>query len=178
MNGENTDGRNGGFCERYTEKEKEKFMRAALKEAFKAGDAGEVPVGAVLVLNGKIVSRGKNERETKKDPAAHAEVVAIRKAGNKLGRWNLSDCDLFVTLEPCVMCSGAVVYSRIRSVYYGAADLRFGCCGTVMNLAQDPRLNHRAEVEGGILAEECVRPIKEFFRDKRKLGKRKFISEE
>lgn len=158
----------------YTAAQKEKFMRAALKEAQKAGDAGEVPVGAVLVCDGKIAARGKNERETKKDPAAHAEVVAIRKAGKKLGRWNLSDCDLFVTLEPCVMCSGAIVYARVRNVYYGAPDLRFGCCGTVMNLVGDPRFNHRAQVEGGILADECLAPIQAFFHEKRKEGKRKF----
>ena len=135
----------------YSDAQKEKFMRAALREAFKAEKNGEVPVGAVMVCDGKIVARGKNERETKKDPTAHAEIVAIRKAGKKLGRWNLCDCDLFVTLEPCVMCSGAIVYSRIRTVYYGADDLRFGCCGTVMNLAGDERFNHRARVERGIL---------------------------
>lgn len=152
----------------------EKFMRQAIKEALKAGEAGEVPVGAVIVKDGKVIARGKNERETKKDPTAHAEVVAIRKAGQKLGRWNLSDCDLYVTLEPCAMCGGAIVYSRIAHVYYGADDLRFGCCGTVMNIVTDPRLNHRASVEGGILKEECLAPIKEFFREKRKTGKRKF----
>ena len=160
--------------EEYSDKLKQKFMRAALAEAMKAGDAGEVPIGAVIVQNGKIIARGKNERETKKDPAAHAEVVAIRKAGKKLDRWNLCDCDLFVTLEPCVMCSGAIIYSRIRSVYFGADDLRFGCCGTIMNLVQDQRFNHRASVEGGILKEECLEPIRGFFRDKRKEGKRKF----
>ena len=160
------------LCE-YTREQKEKFMRAALREAEKAGAAGEVPVGAVIVRDGKIIARGKNERETKKDPAAHAEIVAIRKAGKKLGRWNLSDCDLFVTLEPCVMCSGAIVYARIARVYYGADDLRFGCCGTIMNLVADPRLNHRAETEGGILQEECLAPIRAFFREKRKTGKRK-----
>ena len=158
----------------YTDTQKEKFMRAAMREAAKAGEKGEVPVGAVIVRDGVVIARGKNERETKKDPAAHAEVVAIRKAGKKLGRWNLSDCDLFVTLEPCVMCSGAIVHSRIRAVYYGADDLRFGCCGTVMDLVGDARFNHRAEVEKGILAEECLLPIQEFFREKRKIGKRRF----
>ncbi len=157
----------------YSQAQIERFMRAALKEAAKAGEKGEVPVGAVIVQNGKIVARGGNARETAHDPCAHAEVVAIRKAGKKLGRWNLSDCDLFVTLEPCVMCSGAVVYARIRTVYYGADDLRFGCCGTVMNLAQDERLNHRARVVGGVLREECVLPIQNFFREKRAAGKRK-----
>lgn len=160
----------------YTAAEKEKFMRAAMREAEKAGENGEVPVGAVIVCGGKIIARGKNERETKKDPAAHAEVVAIRKAGKKLGRWNLSDCDIFVTLEPCVMCSGAIVYSRLRSVYYGADDLRFGCCGTVMNLVQDTRLNHRAYTEGGILKDECIAPIREFFREKRKAPRAKYRS--
>lgn len=157
-----------------TDKLKEKFMRAAIREALKAGESGEVPVGAVVVRDGKIIARGRNERETKNDPTAHAETVAIRKAGKKLGRWNLSDCDLFVTLEPCAMCCGAVVYARIATVYYGADDLRFGCCGTLMNLAQDERLNHRADVEKGILKEECLAPIRAFFREKRKEGKRKF----
>lgn len=156
------------------DKQVQKFMLAALKEAAKAGGKGEVPVGAVIVKDGKIIARGHNEREYKHDPTAHAEVVAIRKAGSKLGRWNLSDCDLFVTLEPCAMCGGAIVYSRIRTVYYGADDLRFGCCGTIMNIAQDDRLNHRAEIVGGVLKEECVRPIKDFFKEKRKSGKRKF----
>lgn len=155
----------------YTDAQKEKFMRAALRQAQRAEEHGEVPVGAVIVCDGKIIARGCNERETKYDPTAHAEVVAIRKAAKKLGRWNLSDCDLFVTLEPCVMCSGAIVYSRIAGVYYGASDLRFGCCGTLMNLACDERLNHRAYVEGGILGEDCVLPIKKFFADKRKVAK-------
>lgn len=158
----------------YTQAQIEKFMRAALAAAKKAGEKGEVPVGAVVVQNGKVISRGGNARETEKDPAAHAEVVAIRKAGKKLGRWNLSDCDLFVTLEPCMMCSGAIVYARIRTVYYGADDLRFGCCGTMMNLVQDARFNHRAEVVGGVLREECIAPIQAFFREKREAGKRKF----
>ena len=156
------------------EKEIKKFMRAALREAAKAGEKGEVPVGAVIVKDGKIIARGHNEREYKHDPTAHAEVVAIRKAGSKLGRWNLSDCDLFVTLEPCAMCGGAIVYSRIRTVYYGADDLRFGCCGTIMNIAQHEKLNHRAEIVGGVMKDECVQPIKDFFKEKRKTGKRKF----
>lgn len=156
------------------DREIQKFMRAALCEAAKAGEKGEVPVGAVIVKDGKIIARGHNEREYKHDPTAHAEVVAIRKAGRKLGRWNLSDCDLFVTLEPCAMCGGAIVYSRIRTVYYGADDLRFGCCGTVMNIAQDDRLNHRAEIVSGVMKDECVQPIKDFFKEKRKMGKRKF----
>lgn len=155
----------------YTQAQKEKFMRAALKEAMKAGALDEVPIGAVIVCDGKIIARGKNERVYKDDPTAHAEVVAIRKAGKKLGRWNLSDCDLFVTLEPCVMCSGAIIYARIGKVYFGADDLRFGCCGTVMNLAEDKRFNHRAVTEGGILRDECLAPIREFFREKR--GKQK-----
>lgn len=152
----------------------EKFMREALKEAAKAEAAGEVPVGAVVVLGDKIIARGRNKRETDKDPTAHAEVVALKAAGKKLGRWNLSDCELFVTLEPCVMCSGAIVYARIAHVYYGTEDLRFGCCGTVMNLVRDERLNHRAEITGGILREECVLPIKRFFKEKRQSPKRKF----
>lgn len=159
------------------DKRAEKFMREALKEAAKAEAAGEVPVGAVVVSGDKIIARGRNKRETDKDPTAHAEVVALKKAGKKLGRWNLSDCELFVTLEPCAMCSGAIVYARIAKVYYGTEDLRFGCCGTVMNLAQDERLNHRAEIIGGILREECVLPIKRFFKEKRLSPKRKFTGD-
>lgn len=145
----------------------EAFMKKALAEADKAAKKGEVPIGAVVVHNGKVVARAHNLRETDGDPTAHAEVLALRKAGKKLGRWNLSDCDLFVTLEPCAMCSGAAVYARIRRVVYGAYDLRFGCCGTLMNLSADERLNHRARVIGGVLHDPCVKLLKDFFKDKR-----------
>lgn len=128
----------------------------------------EVPVAAVVTLDGEIVASGVNGRETYNDPTAHAEVVAIRAAAQKLGRWNLSDCELYVTLEPCVMCAGAIVYSRIRRVVYGAKDLRFGACGTVMNVADNPALNHRAEIVGGVAEERCLAPIRAFFAARRK----------
>lgn len=141
----------------------EKFMRIALKLAEEAAAEGEVPVGAVIVKNGEILAAQRNRRNEIPDSTAHAEVLAIRDACKLLGRWNLSDCELYVTLEPCVMCAGAIVYSRIAKVYYGASDVRFGCCGSVLNLASDARFNHRAEIVGGILAEECLAPIQKFF---------------
>ncbi len=155
----------------------EKFMKSALCEAEKASKKGEVPIGAVIVHDGKIIARAHNLRETNFDATAHAEVVAIKKAGKKLKRWNLSDCDLYVTLEPCAMCSGAIVYSRIRTVIFGAYDLRFGCCGTLMNLVEDERLNHRASVIGGILHDECVKYVKDFFAEKRKNPRPKYTAE-
>lgn len=144
-----------------------KFMEIALELALEAAENDEVPVGAVIVKNGEIVSSARNRRNELPDASAHAEVLAIREACKRLGRWNLSDCELYVTLEPCMMCAGAIVYSRISKVYYGASDIRFGCCGSVMNLACDARFNHRAEVEGGILEEQCLRPIREFFKARR-----------
>lgn len=141
-----------------------KFMEEALKLALEAAEADEVPVGAVIVKNGEIVSRARNRRNELPDASAHAEILAIREACKRLGRWNLSDCDLYVTLEPCVMCAGAIVYSRLSHVYFGANDVRFGCCGSVMNLASDPRFNHRAEIVGGIMEEDCLKPIRSFFR--------------
>ncbi len=145
----------------------EKFMRAAL-DALDACPECEVPVAAVVTLGDEVIATGVNLRETDNDPTAHAEVVAIRAAAEKLGRWNLSDCELFVTLEPCVMCAGAIVYSRIARVVYGAKDLRFGACGTVLNIAENAALNHRATVLGGILEDECIAPIKAFFKARRK----------
>lgn len=149
------------------QKEYEKHMRKAIAQAHAAGRKGEVPIGAVVVRGGEVIARAHNLRETNDDPTAHAEVLALRRAGKKLGRWNLFDCDLYVTLEPCAMCSGAVVYSRVRKVVFGAYDLRFGCSGTLMNLSADERLNHRAEVTGGILRDECAALLQDFFRDKR-----------
>lgn len=145
----------------------EKFMRCAVNALADCPD-DEVPVAAVIVCGDEIVCTAVNRRETDKDPTAHAEVVAIREAARKLGRWNLSDCELFVTLEPCVMCAGAIVYSRIRRVVYGAKDLRFGACGTALNVANCDKLNHRAEIVGGVAEAECLAPIQEFFRKRRK----------
>ena len=146
----------------------EDYMRLALAEALKAGEDDEVPVGALIVKDGEIVSFGRNMRNTAPDATSHAEIVAIRSACKRLGRWNLSDCELYVTLEPCVMCSGAIVYSRIKRVIFGAYDRRFGCAGTVYNLVADEKFNHRALVTGGVLEEECLKPIREFFAEKRK----------
>lgn len=144
------------------------FMQLAIEEAQKALVCDDVPVGAVVVLNGQVIAAAYNRREADRDATAHAEVLAIRAACKRLGRWNLSDCDLYVTLEPCAMCAGAVVYSRLKNVYFGAYDLRFGCAGTVHNIACDPALNHRASVTGGIMEEECKALLTAFFADKRK----------
>ena len=146
----------------------EKMMKAALKEAEKANDSNEVPVGAVIVLDGKIIARAYNRRSTNADPTAHAEILALRKAGKKLGRWNLEGCEIYVTKEPCVMCAGAMVLSRMKKVHFGAFDKRFGCSGTVMNLSDCPVFNHRAPAEGGILEEECAELLTSFFKERRK----------
>ena len=139
----------------------EDFMREALKEALEAEKDDEVPVGAVVVKDGTVVARGRNMRNTTPDSTAHAEV----------GRWNLSDCELYVTLEPCMMCSGAIVYSRIKRVIFGAYDKRFGCAGTVYNLVADEKFNHRADITGGVLEDECLAPIRNFFASKRNASK-------
>jgi len=141
-----------------------KYMKEALKQAKKGASMGEIPVGAVVVLDGKIIGRGHNLRVKDSDATAHAEVVAIKKAGKKLGRWNLTGCEIFVTLEPCVMCAGAIVNARLKSVYFGAYDPRFGACGTLINLACWDKLNHRAEVFGGVMEGECADVLKEHFK--------------
>lgn len=146
----------------------EKFMKAALAEARKAGAKSEVPVGAVIVQDGKVIARAHNVRTTACDPTAHAEVMALRKAGKKLGHWNLEGCELYVTKEPCVMCAGAIVLSRIKRVRYGAFDKRFGCGGTVLNLTNNPTFNHRAETEGGLMECECAKLLTDFFKERRK----------
>ncbi len=144
--------------------EHEVYMRAAIEEANKAAAIGEVPIGAVIVRNGEIVGRGYNLRETKKDPTLHAEMIAIREASEKLGGWRLIGCTLYVTLEPCPMCAGAIVQSRIEQVVYGAGDPKAGCAGTLMNLLDEPRFNHQVPVVEGVLAEECGQLLKDFFR--------------
>ena len=152
----------------YSERD-ERFMRAAL-EVLKTCPECEVPVAAIVVQGEDVIATGVNGRNVHNDPTAHAEIVAIREAAQKLGRWNLAECELYVTLEPCVMCAGAIVYSRIKRVVFGAYDLRFGACGTALNVAQNEKLNHRAELVGGVLEQECVTPLKEFFKAKRKNG--------
>lgn len=146
--------------------EQEKYMKAALKLAHKAADEGEVPVGAVVVCDGKIVGRGRNRRETKKNALCHAEIEAINKACKKLGGWRLHRCDLYVTLEPCPMCTGAIINSRIKTLYYGAPDPKAGSCGTLTNLF-DIAYNHKPEVVAGLLEEECAETLRAFFRELR-----------
>lgn len=154
----------------------EYFMREAIKEAKKAEALAEVPIGAVLVYKGEIISRGYNLRESQQNAVAHAELLAIEQACKKIGSWRLEDTTLYVTLEPCPMCSGAIMLSRIKRVVYGAPDPKGGCAGTLMNLLQDKRFNHQSEVVNGVLAEECGHMLSAFFRtirDKRKLEKKK-----
>lgn len=145
-------------------------MKAALKLAQKAADEGEVPVGAVVVCEGKIVGRGRNRRETKKNAIHHAEIEAIEKACKKLGGWRLHKCDLYVTLEPCPMCTGAIINARIKTLYYGAKDEKAGSCGTLVNLFDLP-YNHKPEVISGVMEEECADILKKFFKDLRERKK-------
>ncbi|MGE4549316.1 MAG: tRNA adenosine(34) deaminase TadA [Intestinibacillus sp.] len=150
--------------------EQEKFMRAALKLARKAAGEGEVPVGCVVVCDGKIVGRGRNRRETKKNALHHAEIEAIDKACKKLGGWRLHRCDLYVTLEPCPMCAGAIINARIKTLYYGAPDEKAGSCGTLSNLFE-MGYNHKPEVVAGLLGEECAEELRQFFRSLRERKK-------
>jgi Cytosine/adenosine deaminases len=141
-----------------------RFMREAIEEARKAASLREVPIGAVIVRNGEIIGRGHNLRETMRDPTAHAEILAIRQASERLNAWRLLDCTLYVTLEPCPMCAGAILQSRIARVVYGTDDPKAGCAGTLMNLLQDKRFNHRAEVTSDVLRSECSEMLTGFFR--------------
>lgn len=144
-----------------------KFMTEAIAEARKAEILGEVPVGAVIVRNGEIIARGHNLTETRRDPTAHAEMIAIREAAETLGGWRLTGCEMYVTLEPCSMCAGALVWSRMEKLHIGAMDPKAGACGSVLNIVGDTRLNHNVPVESGIMEEECSRLIKDFFRELR-----------
>lgn len=153
--------------------EKEFFMREALKEAQKAYDQEEVPIGAVVVLNGEIIGRGYNLREKEQDATLHAEIKAIRQANQHLGSWRLEDCELFVTLEPCPMCSGAMILARMKKVIFGAFDPKAGTAGTFMNLLQDSRFNHQVEVEQGVLEEECQEILRSFFKGLRERNKKR-----
>ena len=149
----------------------EKFMKAALKEAKKAYEKLEVPVGAVIVKDGKIIARAHNLKETKYDTTKHAEILAIQKASKKLNSWRLIDCEMYVTLEPCSMCAGALINSRIKKVYIGASDQKTGAVGSVFNLLEDYTFNHKVEYEKGVLQDECESILKEFFKELRKIIK-------
>ncbi|MBY6054733.1 tRNA adenosine(34) deaminase TadA [Cytobacillus firmus] len=148
--------------------EDELYMREAIKEAKLAEGLEEVPIGAVIVLDGEIIARAHNLREVNQTAIAHAELLAIDKACKKLGTWRLENAVLYVTLEPCPMCSGSIILSRIQKVVYGARDPKGGCAGTLMNLLQDERFNHQSEVVAGVLEEECGEMLSSFFRNLRK----------
>ena len=147
----------------------EKYMKLALKEAKKAYDKLEVPVGAVIVKNGEIIAKAHNLKETKFDTTKHAEILAIQKASKKLKSWRLIDCEMYVTLEPCSMCAGAMINSRIKKVYIGAMDEKTGAVGSVLNLFDDYTFNHKVEAETGIMEKECQEILKNFFKELRKL---------
>jgi tRNA(adenine34) deaminase len=143
------------------------YMKEALKEAQKARDKDETPIGAVIVKDGKIIARGHNEKELKNDPTLHAEITAIKKACRKLGSWRLNDCDMYVTLEPCAMCAGALIQARLRKLYIGTTDPKAGAVGSVIDVLFVESFNHRVQVEYGIMKTECSEILKNFFRELR-----------
>jgi tRNA(adenine34) deaminase len=145
----------------------ERFMRLALEEAALALEHDDVPVGAVLVHEGEVLAAGHNERELRQDPSAHAEMIALRAGAQALGTWRLLDTVLYVTLEPCAMCAGAIVLGRVPRVVYGTADPKAGAAGSVLDVLAEPRLNHRPAVEGGVLAAECAGLLRAFFAARR-----------
>ncbi|GMV92666.1 MAG: tRNA-specific adenosine deaminase [Candidatus Hydrogenedentota bacterium] len=145
-----------------------RYMQYAIREAQYAQEAGEVPVGCVIVYDGQIIGKAHNQREMLQDPTAHAEILAITQAANKLGSWRLEETKLYVTLEPCPMCSGAIILARVPEVYFGAYDPKAGTVGSLMNLLEDPRFNHQPKVYPGLLAEECGAILTEFFRSIRR----------
>lgn len=141
-----------------------KYMRAAVREAKKAAALGEVPIGCVIVYQDRIIGRGYNRRNTDKSTLSHAEITAIRKASKKMGDWRLEDCTLYVTLEPCQMCAGAIIQARIKRVVMACMNPKAGCAGSVLNVLEMPQFNHQAEVTRGVLEEECSMLLKDFFR--------------
>ena len=147
----------------------EKFMKEALKEAKKAYEKLEVPVGCVIVKDGKIIARAHNLKETKADTTKHAEILAIQKASKKLNSWRLLDCEMYVTLEPCSMCAGAIINSRIKKIYIGTLDEKTGACGSVLNLFEDYKFNHKVEVQKDVMKIECETILKDFFKELRKI---------
>lgn len=147
-------------------------MRFALREAEMAAAADEVPVGAVIVHQGRIIARGHNQKEQLTDPTAHAEMIAITAAAEALGDWRMNDCTLFVTLEPCAMCAGAIVLARMGRLVYGTDDPKTGACGSMHNLVEDPRANHQVSVARGVLADDCAGLLHAFFGEQRARGKK------
>jgi tRNA(adenine34) deaminase len=143
------------------------FMRLALREAERALEHEDVPIGAVVVRGGEVLAAAHNERELRQDPTAHAEMIALREAARALGTWRVLDTVVYVTLEPCAMCAGAIVLARVPRVVYGASDPKAGACGSVLDVLGEPRLNHRPEVAGGLLAAECGQLLSTFFADRR-----------
>ena len=141
-----------------------KNMKQALIEARKAYEKEEIPVGAIIVRDNKIIAKAHNIKEEKNDTTKHAEIIAIQKASKKLGSWRLIDCEMYVTLEPCAMCAGALIQSRIKKVYIGTMDLKTGACGSVLNLLEDYTFNHKVEIEKGIMQQECEKILKDFFK--------------
>ncbi|MGY3729782.1 tRNA adenosine(34) deaminase TadA [Lactococcus termiticola] len=152
----------------FSQEEKEFFMREAMQEAKKAGDNEEVPIGAVIVKDGEIIARGYNRREIDKQAIHHAEITAIEEANRVIGNWRLLDCALFVTIEPCVMCAGAIGLARIPEVYFGATNPKFGAVKSLYQILEDERLNHRVQVEHGILEADCAAIMQDFFSARRK----------
>ena len=142
-------------------------MRLALREAERAREQGDVPIGAVVVRAGEVIAVGRNERELRGDPTAHAEILALREAARALGSWRVLEATLYVTLEPCAMCAGAIVLARVPRVLYGASDPKAGAAGSVLDVLAEPRLNHRPEVRGGVLGEECGALLSGFFAARR-----------
>ena len=146
----------------------EKFMYEAIKEALKAAKEEEIPIGAVIVRNGKIIAKAHNKKEKKKNSLLHAEIVVMNKACKKIKSKYLDECEIYVTLEPCAMCTGAMINFRIKKLFFGAYEPKTGCCGSLYNLPKDNRFNHKIEVVGGIMESECSNIIKNFFKERRK----------
>ncbi|MGD8454296.1 MAG: tRNA adenosine(34) deaminase TadA [Phycisphaerae bacterium] len=149
-----------------------RFMQEALSLARKALDSEDVPVGAVVVQGERVIGRGYNQRERLQDPTAHAEMIALTAAAGYIGHWRLGGCTLYVTLEPCVMCAGALVLARVERLVYGATDGKAGACGSLFTVTEDPRLNHRLQTVAGVMAEPCAELLREFFRHRRALGEK------
>ena len=148
------------------------FMKEALKEAKKAYKKDEVPVGAIIVKDNEIIARAHNVKEQKKDTTKHAEIIAIQKASKKLNSWRLADCTMYVTLEPCAMCTGAIIQARLKKVVIGTMDEKTGACGSVLNLLEDYKFNHVVEVEKGIMETDCKKILQQFFKELREIKKK------